>query len=211
MAKARLIMFRAWFFVMLFSFISCENIKENKKSTDGNKKQIVILQPLHSFSTKTLLYLKDSIEEFYPVKVIIAPLKEFPVNVYYQPRNRYRADSTIKWLKQIVPDSVRLIVGITDADISTSKGLHKDYGVMGLGYHPGKACVVSTVRIRKSAASAQQLQQRIFKVVVHEMGHNFGLPHCLNQSCIMVDAEGKMKLDDEKGLCADCNRKISFN
>lgn len=202
-------MFRAGIVVMLFSFISCENIQENKKSTDGNKKQIVLLQPLHSFSAKTFLYLKDSIEQFYPVKVIIAPVKDFPANVYYQPRNRYRADSTIKWLKQIVPDSVRLIVGITDEDISTSKGLYKDFGVMGLGYRPGKACVISTVRLRKSA-SAQQLQQRIFKVVVHEMGHNFGLSHCPNQSCIMVDAEGKMKLDDEKGFCNSCKARLKI-
>ncbi len=196
--------------IIFLLFISCSEKKRNETKKITHTKAIIILQPLHSFSTKTLLYLKDSIEQFYPVKVVIAPVKEFPSNVYYQPRNRYRADSTIKWLKQIVPDSVRLIVGITDKDISTSKGLYKDYGVMGLGYHPGKACVVSTVRLRKSAVSAQQLQQRIFKVVVHEMGHNFGLPHCPDQSCIMVDAEGKMKLDDEKGLCADCKRKISF-
>ncbi len=199
-------MFRAVIILMLLGFISCE--KKNKTATD--QKHTVILQPLHSFSAKTLQYLKDSIEQFYPVKVIVAPLKEFPVNVYYHPRNRYRADSTIKWLKQIVPDSVRLIVGLTDADISTSKGLYKDYGVMGLGYHPGKACVVSTVRLRKSATSAQQLQQRIFKVVVHEMGHNFGLSHCPEQSCIMVDAEGRMKLDDEKGLCTNCKAKLKI-
>lgn len=198
----------AWLSLLLMLVFGCRG-PIDKGRTKGQQKQIVILQPLHSFSAKTLLYLKDSIEQFYPVKVIVAPIKEFPVNVYYKPRNRYRADSTIKWLKQIVSDSVRLIVGITDEDISTSKGLYKDYGVM-LGYRPGKACVVSTVRLRKSATSAQQLQLRIFKVVVHEIGHNFGLPHCPDQSCIMVDAEGKMKLDDEKGLCTGCKRKISF-
>lgn len=195
--------------LFLFFVIGCrESIRDD--DTKGHNKKLVILQPMHSFSAKTLLYLKDSIEQFYPVKVIIAPLKEFPANVYYQPRNRYRADSTIKWLKQIVPDSVRLIVGITDEDISTSKGLYKDYGVMGLGYHPGKTCVVSTMRLRKSATSAKQLQQRIFKVVVHEMGHNFGLPHCPNQSCIMVDAEGKMKLDGEKELCNSCKARLKI-
>lgn len=197
-------MLRAVIIIMFFSFISCEK----KKNTAADKRQVVLLQPLHSFSAKTIQFLKDSIEEFYPVKVIIAPLKDLPATVYYQPRNRYRADSTIKWLKQIAPDSARLIVGITDADISTSKGLYKDYGVMGLGYHPGKACIVSTVRLQKSATSPEQLRQRIFKVVAHEMGHNFGLPHCPNQSCIMVDAEGKMKLDDEKGLCVVCKSKL---
>lgn len=139
-----------------------------------------------------------------------ASIKEFPSNCYYKPRNRYRADSTIKWLKEIKPDSTRTIVGITDEDVSTSKGLHRDFGVMGLGYQPGKACVVSTVRLRKSASTSQKLKERIFKVVVHEMGHNFGLPHCLDQTCIMADAEGKMKLDEEKGLCSNCKRKMKI-
>jgi len=199
----------AWVSLFLILVFGC-NGPTDKNKAKSQQKQIVVLQPLHSFSAKTLLYLKDSIEQFYPVTVVIAPVKDFPVNVYYQPRNRYRADSTIKWLKQIVPDSIRLIVGITDEDISTSKGLYKDYGVMGLGYHPGKACVVSTVRLRKSATSAQQLQQRIFKVVVHEIGHNFGLPHCPDESCIMVDAEGKMKLDNEKGLCKSCKARLKI-
>jgi len=200
-------------FVIIFLFLylsSCARDKAKKEMVIETNKPGILLQPLHSFSKQTLLYLKNNIEQFYPVHVIIASTKEFPSNVYYKPRNRYRADSTIKWLKQIRPDSIRLIVGLTDEDISTTKGLHKDFGVMGLGYQPGKACVVSTVRLRKSAKTSQQLNQRIFKVVVHEMGHNFGLPHCLDQTCIMVDAEGKMKLDEETGLCNDCKKKLKI-
>ena len=127
-----------------------------------------------------------------------------------KPRNRYRADSTIKWLKQIKPDSARTIVGITNEDVSVNKGAHKDYGVMGLGYKPGKACVVSTFRLRKTASSRKHFQQRLFKVVVHEMGHNFGLDHCPDETCIMVDAEGQMKLDQEKDLCSSCKQKLQI-
>ena len=198
--------------IIVLSLLSCsrQEKKTVKHLTKVEHQIKIILQPLHKFSQQTLLYLKDSIEQFYPVKVSIASTKEFPSNCYYKPRNRYRADSTIKWLKQIKPDSVRTIVGITDEDISTSKGLHKDFGVMGLGYQPGKACVISTVRLRTSAITADQLNQRIFKVVVHELGHNFGLPHCPDQTCIMVDAEGKMKLDEEKGLCSNCKKKLQI-
>ncbi|NCU04358.1 MAG: Zn-dependent protease, partial [Chitinophagaceae bacterium] len=43
-----------------------------------------------------------------------------------------------------------------------------------------------------------------------EMGHNFGLGHCPDQACIMVDAEEKMKLDAQKGLCSNCKHKLPF-
>jgi archaemetzincin len=190
-------------------FISCNDGNE-KEEVLKEQKRIVMLQPLLSFNSSTLNFLKDSIEQFYPVTVVIAPAKEFPSSAYYKPRNRYRADSTIKWLKQIKPDPVRTMVGITNADISTTKGLYKDYGVMGLGYHPGNACIISTVRLKASSTSTKHLQERLFKVVVHEMGHNFGLAHCPDQHCIMVDAEGQMKLDEEKDLCDSCRKKLKI-
>jgi archaemetzincin len=184
----------------VFSIAACkEHAPVQKKKM---VKPIIILQPLQFDDAKMLAYLKDSVEKFYPVK------KNFPANFYYKPRSRYRADSTIKWLKQITADSVRSIVGITNEDVSVNKGAHKDYGVMGLGYKPGNSCVVSTFRLRKTATSQKHFQQRLFKVVVHEMGHNFGLHHCSDETCIMVDAEGQMKLDKEKDLCNSCKAKL---
>ncbi len=191
--------------------ISCNNSHKQKQAiTQAKEKPQVILQPLELNDSAALFFLKDSIVQLYPVSVIIAPSKEFPSSVYYKPRNRYRADRIIHWLRMNMPDSVRLIVGITQKNISATKNNVYDYGVMGLGYHPGHACVVSSFRFIKTSKTKQQYRQRLFKVVAHEMGHNFGLPHCPNPSCIMVDAEGKMKFDDEKGLCADCKKKLNI-
>lgn len=193
----------------LFSFgLSCNQKVENREKK--HSKPLVVFQPLELKDSSTLVYLKDSIKKFYPVDVIIAKEKKFPETVFYKPRNRYRADRIIHWLRMNIADSVRLIVGITSKDISSTKNNVYDYGVMGLGYQPGHACVVSSYRFIKTAKSKQQYQQRLFKVVAHEMGHNFGLLHCPNQSCIMVDAEGKMKLDEEKGLCTDCKKKLKI-
>lgn len=191
--------------ILCLASLGCnENIKAKVKKPN------VLLQPLQFADTATLQLLKDSVAHFYNVSVVIAADKLFPAHAYYKPRNRYRADSTIKWLKQLKPDSVRTIVGITNEDVSVSKGEYKDYGVMGLGYSPGHACVVSTFRPSKTATSKTHLQQRIMKLVLHEMGHNFGLPHCSNETCFMVDAEGQMKLDQEKELCEACRKKLKI-
>lgn len=191
--------------ILCLTSLGCnENIKVKVN------KPTVLLQPLQFADTATLQLLKDSVAHFYNVSVVIAADKLFPAHAYYKPRNRYRSDSTIKWLKQLKPDSVRTIVGITNEDVSVSKGEYKDYGVMGLGYSPGHACVVSTFRPSKTATSKTHLQQRMLKLVLHEMGHNFGLHHCPNETCIMVDAEGQMKLDKEKDLCSSCKKKLTI-
>ncbi|HMO90186.1 MAG TPA: zinc-dependent metalloprotease family protein [Lacibacter sp.] len=171
---------------------------------------MVVLQPLQRFDTSTLPALADSIAAFYPVTVQIAPLKTLPEHIYYKPRNRYRADRIIHWLRLNMADSLRVVVGLTSLDISSSRKGNYDYGIMGLGYNPGHACVVSSFRPAKTARNKSHLQQRVFKLVVHELGHNFGLPHCPDPACIMRDAEGKMTLDEESGLCEACKKKLKI-
>jgi archaemetzincin len=195
--------------VMLLLFSCTESRQESSKSVvPPAPLPLVVLQPIHSFDTSTLLFLKASIESAYPVRVKIAQTQPFPQHTYYKPRNRYRADRIIAWLKASCPDSVRTVVGVTTKDVSSTRNEQYDYGIMGLGYRPGRACVVSSHRPARTASNRRHLQERILKLVLHEMGHNFGLPHCADEQCIMVDAEGKMKLDREKGLCASCRKAV---
>jgi archaemetzincin len=194
---------------ILLAITGCKE-KQVKDQKPLQPKPIVILQPLEFNDTSALQQLQTSVEAFYPVTVIIAANKKLPNDLFYKPRNRHRADRIIHWLRMNMPDSVRTIVGVTGKDISTTKNNVYDYGVMGLGYRPGHACVVSRFRPSKTAKSKTHLQQRLLKLVIHEMGHNFGLPHCSNEECFMVDAEGKMKLDKERYLCTNCRQQVKL-
>lgn len=194
--------------LLLILLCSCKN--SNKKITiaENLHKPLILLQPLSFSDTATLRFLKDSIEQFYPVTVEIGALKSFPLNAYYKPRNRYRADTTIAWLHTTKPTPYKRVVAVTNSDVSVTKSGVSDFGVMGLGYKPGDACVISTFRLKQTAKNTKHMQERLFKVVVHEMGHNFSLDHCPDQQCIMVDAETKMKLDGIKGLCKSCKNRL---
>lgn len=200
-------------YIIGFAFLilaACKPKKVQQPILKEKAKPIILLQPLAYTDTITLHYIKDSVEQFYQVKGIILPVISFPDHLYYKPRSRYRADRIIHWLRMNMPDSARTIVGITNKDVSTTKGEVYDYGVMGLGYRPGHACVVSTFRPAKTAKNKQHLQQRLLKLVIHEMGHNFGLPHCPDEACFMVDADGQMKLDKERYLCVKCKSQLKF-
>jgi archaemetzincin len=122
----------------------------------------------------------------------------FPINAYYEPRNRYKADSLIYFLKQITIKG-HVAIGLTNKDISSSMPGYEDWGVMGLSYMPGKACIVSSFRLNKNNISDQ-----LFKVAIHELGHTQGLHHCATITCLMRDAEGKNTTDQEKEFCPKC-------
>lgn len=131
-------------------------------------------------------------------KIILGRSIALPVSTYYQPRSRYRADSLINYLDRL-GSADTVIIGVTEKDISTTKGKIADWGIMGLGFQPGNACVVSTFRLSKS-----NLPEQLFKISLHELGHTQGLPHCKNKTCYMRDAEGGNHLDEETGFCPSC-------
>lgn len=192
--------------LILFSCSSQENkqaeIEKEKELSDETSETknnfiVIDIQPYEGLSKEITEHIYTELKKVYPnVKLLNSvPL---PKRAFYKPRNRYRADTLIYLLRNKTPDG-HVTLGLTNKDISTASGKHFDWGVMGLGYQPGKACVASTFRLSKT-----NTKEQFFKVAIHELGHTQGLPHCPNTQCIMTDAEGKNKTDNEKGFCTKC-------
>ncbi len=185
-------------FILFFSLFSCKNENDQKsKKKPQIIQKVIVIQPLGSFKIEQSKKVFSEISKINP-KIVLRENISFPENSYYKPRNRYRADSIIRNLKnKIGEDSV--IVGLSNLDISTTKNGIRDWGVMGLGYKPGKACVVSDFRL-----SIKNKNKQFYKLVLHELGHTAGLPHCAKKTCLMRDAEGGNPLDEEKDFCDSC-------
>lgn len=201
--KAIICLFKKWFILILWCIgvISC-NEQENPTLKKAFNTKSILLQPLNGFDTtfaKTianrLSILSNDIE--------ILPNLQLPNAALNTTGKRYRADSIIRFLKMNTPVNC-ITLGLIAKDISTTKGDHTDWGVMGLGYRPGNACVASTFRLRN-----QNKQEQLFKVSIHELGHTIGLPHCSERDCYMRDAEGRNPTDDEKKICTKCKAKLS--
>ncbi|KIG12333.1 hypothetical protein DB30_01565 [Enhygromyxa salina] len=181
-------------------------------SDQGHLRNIdcVYLQPLGDVSAKTTQIVREALETTYGVELRIGPHRPLPDDAFYQPRRRYRADTLLDHLDAWLPDDCDRIVGITHKDISTTKGEHEDWGILGLGRVPGKSCVVSSFRVRKKLAEVPA-DERLARVAIHELGHTLGLPHCPTLGCLMEDAQGSVvTIDRETHLCERCLRKIGW-
>lgn len=51
-----------------------------------------------------------------------------------------------------------------EEDIATKKGSVDNYGIMGLGYQPGNACIVSAFRLRNGAADKKLRTTLAFRI-----------------------------------------------
>lgn len=169
----------------------------------------VVVQPLGPGSATPAALVGSSLTALYDVDVRVAKVEPLPAVAFYAPRGRYRAERLLESLTALHESAFR-VLGVTAADISTTKGKVLDWGILGLASIDGRACVLSSFRCRRSARDSRHVAERVGKTAVHELGHTFGLEHCPTHGCLMHDGEGTvLTTDGERDLCTGCRGKLA--
>lgn len=202
--KRLLPMARAIQLVLTLFFFACKS-EQNQTS-----KKIEIIY-FGGFDTTLISQIKCDISLFYHLETSKVRQANLPQSAFYLPRKRYRADSLIHYLKNQKPGNNNMSVGLCAEDISVSINNNQDWGVFGYGYCPGNACIISTFRLKKKEKNG--FKHRLKNVILHEIGHNLGLSHCLNPNCLMADAKGKISSveGENRKLCKNCQSSIDEN
>ena len=187
-----------WRLLIVPFVLGCSNRDEHPSPSI----RIAIL-PLGTVTKGEIGAVKEGVTRNYWVAIHVLPRESLPKEAYYPPRSRYRAERLLERLDLVKGDYDK-VIGVTERDISTTYRGHPDWGIMGLGRLGGKSCVVSTFRLKKRGRISPS--ERLGRISAHELGHTFGLEHCGDRSCVMVDGGGKIKnLDATSGdLCAKC-------
>jgi len=193
-------MLRLFSFLILLFSLNCSK-ESDSKNMQADTAVVIQIQPFSDMKENEVKQIADGIQKIYPHVEILKAI-DFPENSYYKPRNRYRADSIIKYLSSETQNGF-VKIGLTNKDISATKGKNPDFGLMGLGYRPGKSCVASSFRLNNKNKSSQ-----FYKIAIHELGHTQGLKHCPEKTCFMRDAEGGNPTDEEKDFCKKCKNYL---
>jgi len=204
--------------IWIIAIASCHtpNNHQQHTKTNGakpiNAQNIIIhIQPLDDISEAAVSYLKSELAVIYKADIDVLPFQKLPVNAWYSQGKRYVADTLLVFLKSFVSNAGVYMLGVTGKDICTKKGDYLHWGIMGLGYQPGQCCVISDYRLGKFPQTGKELNERLLKVALHELGHNFGLLHCSKDDCLMTDAQGKDKLNNEHSFCSKCSAYLHSN
>jgi archaemetzincin len=168
---------------------------------------LVAIVPLGPVTQEYLDRVAQEIQARLHVRVRSEPRRQLPPEAFYAPRSRYRAEKLISAIEATPPEDAWKVVGVTEAEISTTKGDIKDWGIAGLGSIGGRTCVVSSHIYKKHIKTQKVLLRRLGDLAVHEFGHTLGLDHCETKGCVMSDAKGKaiQSADESSGqYCARC-------
>ena len=191
--------------------VACTRQDSPSPPADSGGRILIALQPLGPVASGTVQAVKEAISNRFVVEVIVLDARALPESAYYPPRKRFRAAALLTFLDRQADEKYAKIIGVTASDISIPKQEYPDWGIFGLVALGGRACVISTYRLKDEGTSSFVFRARVEKVANHEVGHTFGLPHCEHAGCLMQDAEGKIStVDSESGdFCSSCRADLN--
>lgn len=187
--------------------MACQGSKGNAPSKGADPKEtikqeatapIISLFLYDDFSAQKAQMLADALKEVYPSVSIQKEPLVLPKEYYNKDRNRYSGTGLLKNLSKIRKGNV--VLGLTDEVIFKANELSPTYGIFGVSPVGAYVAVISSSR----PSGKQHSNDHLVKLMMHELGHSFGLSHCSNQHCFMVDAEHGNKFSHIPSFCNEC-------
>ena len=187
--------------------MACQGGKDNAPSKETAPKQTVKqkvtvreirLYLYDDFPANKAQMLSGALKDVYPSVSIQKDILSLPKEYYNKERNRYSGTGLLKDLSKLRKGNV--VLGLTDEVIFKANELSSTYGIFGVSTLGTYVAVISSTL----PSGKQHSYDHQVKLMMHELGHSFGLNHCSNQHCFMVDAEHGNKFSQTPSFCNEC-------
>ncbi|MFH1230479.1 MAG: archaemetzincin family Zn-dependent metalloprotease [Planctomycetota bacterium] len=165
----------------------------------------ICIRPLGEVSDEMLQYLTNELSLIFDRDVISLSSILIPSQSYDVKRRQYLSTELLKILLSTSPLDAYKTLGITEVDIFIPIFTYV-FGEAQLG---GRAALISLARLRpqhyEELPDEELYKMRILKEAVHELGHTFGLTHCVEPKCVMRFANNIVEVDDKGShFCPNC-------
>ncbi len=203
---------------IILVLLSCSGCNKNEHRTTANKsssrehvknaspeKKVIYILPLGYVNPAYVNEIVFAVKKFYGYDCVVLPQVNPTDDIMAASRMRYEAGKILAKY-----NSKKYLLILTTEDIACRTEKSSEWGIFGLGYMPGTTCVVSTFRLKRTGGNLVPnavLLERLDKICLHEIGHNLGLDHCLNDPrCMMNPADGTIRQVDREMIwfCDKC-------
>jgi len=179
----------------------------------ANKSRKIILFPLGGIEESIVHSAAAFLENLhhFPFKCVVTNRRPIPIGTLDNQRQQYNCKQILKYYIKCCPDNCFRLIGITDVDVYVPVLKY----VFGLAQLKGNCAIISTHRLRPEfyckPSNKWLFQQRLYKTLLHELGHTVGLTHCSNRRCVMFSSTRIEDTDKkETSFCGTCRELFSW-
>jgi archaemetzincin len=173
--------------------------------------QKITLISINKIEPSILTALVEAVEiEFqFPVELV---KKQEDLNEFYHPtRRQYDGSQLLKFVDSLKPTKSIKSIGLFNVDIYIPILTY----IFGQAYLDGGTGIASLYRLKNEhyglKSNDELLLTRFEKVVIHELGHTFGLKHCYIPNCVMRSGVYVEDLDQKStGFCPSCKENMNL-
>ena len=163
------------------------------ENDESSREKTLVIHGLGSYSRENLEDIKKGVEEYYIIECVIGEPVETISSLYVEGKDILKATSVLS----LAVGKKEMHMYVTDEPLINSD---PDNLISGHSFVNNTKSVVSTYQSKKNGHYSVN---SVVHTARHELGHNFGLDHCEDKNCLMV----------EKGLgtmllCGRCKRNI---
>jgi archaemetzincin len=149
--------------------------------------------------------LRTALSKFLLLPVRLLHPMPLPPETYHFVRNQFNAPQLLEFLIDQKENQAFRVLGVTAGDLYIPIFTF----IFGEAQLNGKTAIISVFRPRGDAGDPAPTRRiflaRLLKLSLHELGHTFGLKHCLEEGCLMGFSSNLEKLDQKKlALCKYC-------
>lgn len=132
------------------------------------------------------------------------------ISVFYDPvRRQYDGNKLLKEIDSISSSEILKKIGLFRVDLFIPILTY----IFGQATYKGSTGIASLYRLRNEQYGMKKdeevLLNRFRKVVIHELGHTFGLIHCHIPTCVMRSSTYVEDIDQKsQNLCIKCRTEI---
>jgi archaemetzincin len=169
----------------------------------------IFIAPLKFYSNELLDKLVKELSNRFSSKIHVIDLKVNLDDFFSIDRRQYYSTQIIAEVIKLTNDYDGKILLVTDVDIFVPALTF----VFGEAQLNGKHCILSVCRLHEEFYSGisdeKLLLERTIKEALHELGHNFGLRHCIDWDCVMHSSNGIEEVDIKGNTyCRECRSAI---
>lgn len=201
-------------------FQTFEDFQKLKKIKPEPGKNVIYLQPIGIFDAlqkKEIALTKEYLKIYYQLETKILPA--LPNTIFPEKVKRISKEGQEQILAGYVLDSILIkkkpndavvLMGITEKDLFPKPEWNY---VFGLASYQDGVGVTSMYRLANGHLTDSNFNEsllRLIKISSHEIGHMFGISHCLNANCVMNGTNSLSETDYHLArACSLCQRKLN--